>query len=362
MLLNQFGKQFHQPSPVRSDRGFSVAHIDQIAFVTDDGTQTADQSRPRLHAADPRVADFDGHDLSTGGDPVQFRMVGKVCGDDPGNVRSVSARIRHNRQSISVVVNIDGKVEERILAKAGVLTFVAVIGEHGFVAQVCILIRVNHGTPHVAVAKQDTVIQWPRIVGVLCGLLQLFEPRAQFISLRLLFVGRRRMLRVPGEDLPTNGFCRGGLRELESLSTFLLQRRNQSGREEVPSAFYANAELTRGILPRGVDSQLSSAQTFQHSVLHFPDGRCVHVSTAGPVDHVNDLGFSVRRGLQSGRTRVDARVKNCNHHTPSIIIRILLQEPQRAGLLLWQKTAGRESVRRVIGRARAGIRQHDRER
>lgn len=163
-------------------------HVDQVTVVLHNSTQAARQATTSLHGAQARVTNLphthdqghhsgkrktqahastttqlphlDGNNLSTGCHAVQRGVVLVVGGADARHVAAVGARVSDNAERGALVVDVQGVVQERLLAQRAPLPLGPKVGKGRGTGKVARLGGIDGGPPHRAIMEHHAVIHW----------------------------------------------------------------------------------------------------------------------------------------------------------------------------------------------------------
>ncbi len=117
-----------QSAAVRCGSRLTVAHVDEVTLVANDGLEASHNRLPRLHPVEQWVPNLDGHNLGARRDAVSRWLIRKRCRDDPGHMRPVRRRVDYDRERLAGVVDVDPEIQQRVI-ECGVLQFVSIVGQ-----------------------------------------------------------------------------------------------------------------------------------------------------------------------------------------------------------------------------------------
>ena len=254
-----------------------------------------------------------------------------MSGDDPGDVCAVCSGGGDNREQVAVVEDVDGEVEQAGGRERRVLWLVAVCGQHGFVAEVAVLVGIDGGLPGVTVVEQDTVEDRAGVLEVPGGSLELSDRFETFFTLESFGGVGLGMGLVPFGELGGQGVGHHPLFSIPLLAAFSFQSCNQFVGVEVEGSLPAEVEVPAGVLPVVWDLECAAGQSGDALSRGGADRAGVDISAAGAVDQIDHLDVSVGGLLQAGRTRVDSGVEDRHDHTASVELRVRFEQSSGSG-------------------------------
>ncbi len=309
---------------IRARRRAAVAHIDEVAFVLQNGDEPAHFARAGGAGAEAGVADFDGNNLCAGREAVQFRLLGEMRGHDAGHVGAVRAAVDDDRKQITIAINVGGEIHLRFAAEGSVIAVHAKIGHEFFIGEIAVLIGVNARIPAFAIVKNKAVENGAGVAVFGLQRFELGESCGKIIALEHLLLRGFGVGFVPIGDGALNSLGAFALLDIPRLAALGLEAAHQFGWENAPRFDHPDAVFFIAALPRLGQRERAAGEAGEFAIFEFAHGGGAHIAAAGAIDDVDDFGATVGGGLQSGRAGIHAGIKNGDDHAAPVVLRMLL--------------------------------------